>query len=62
MRCLACRAKVYVMVGDTLYKKCTIGILQKCMRHEQWQQMLRDIHGGICGHHAAPRSLVGKAL
>jgi hypothetical protein len=24
--------------------------------------MLREIHGGICGHHTVPRSLIGKAF
>ena len=24
--------------------------------------MLIDIHGGVCGHHAAPRTLVGNAF
>jgi hypothetical protein len=25
-------------------------------------ELLRDIHAGICGHHAAPRTLVGNAF
>jgi hypothetical protein len=29
---------------------------------EQGQRLLRDIHGGICGHHAAPRTLVENAF
>jgi hypothetical protein len=26
------------------------------------RELLRDIHAGICGHHAAPRTLVGSAF
>jgi hypothetical protein len=25
-------------------------------------ELLRDIHAGVCGHHAAPRNLVGNAF
>jgi hypothetical protein len=26
------------------------------------RELLRDIHAGICGHHAAPRTLVGNTF
>jgi hypothetical protein len=25
-------------------------------------KLIRDIHAGVCGHHAAPRTLVGNAF
>jgi hypothetical protein len=28
----------------------------------QGRELLRDIHAGVCGHHAAPRTLVGNAF
>ena len=61
-RRLARRAKAFVVVGDELYKKSTSGILQRCILEEQGQQLLGEIHSGACGHHAAPRTLVGKAF
>jgi hypothetical protein len=30
--------------------------------HPQGRELLRDIHTGVCGHHAAPRTLVGNAF
>ena len=27
-------------------------------KHVQRKQLLSDIHGGVCGHYAAPRTLV----
>jgi transposase InsO family protein len=30
--------------------------------HSQGRELLRDIHTGVCGHHAAPRTLVGNAF
>ena len=32
----------------------------KCVPTDQGKQLLLEIHVGICGHHVAPRSLVGK--
>jgi hypothetical protein len=30
--------------------------------HPQGRELLRDIHKGVCGHHAAPRTVVGNAF
>ena len=49
------------MEGE-LYKQNHTGILQCCIPIEQGKQLLSDIHGGVCGHHAAPRTLVGNAF
>jgi hypothetical protein len=34
----------------------------KCVNIAQGKEILFEIHARICGHHAAPRSLVGKAF
>ena len=61
-RWLAHRAKSFVLVEVELYKRSHIGILQLCIPSEQGRLLLSDIHGGVCGHHAAPRTLVGNAF
>ena len=61
-RRLARRAKSYVIIGEELYRRSHTGILQRCIPIEQGRELLVDIHGGICGHHAAPRTLVGNAF
>ena len=33
----------------------------KCVTLEEGKDILREIHEGVCGNHAASRSLVGKA-
>ena len=38
-----------------------IGILMKCVIFEEGKDILREIHEGVCGNHAASRTLVGKA-
>jgi hypothetical protein len=36
--------------------------MQRCVPIPQGRELLRDIHAGMCGHHAAPRTLVGNAF
>jgi transposase InsO family protein len=55
-------AKSFTLVDGKLYKRAASGILQRCVPIPQGRELLRDIHAGICGHHAAPRTLVGNAF
>jgi hypothetical protein len=49
------------MQGE-LYKRSTIGVLQRCIAPEDGIALLRDIHEGTCGHHTSSRTLVAKAF
>jgi hypothetical protein len=59
---LACWAKSFVIIEGELYKKSHANVLQRCISIEQGKKLLEDIHGGVCGHHAGPRTHVGKAF
>jgi ribonuclease HI/transposase InsO family protein len=63
-RRLARRAKSFVLLGDEkeLYHRSPSGILQRCISVAQGQELLQEIHSGACGHHAAPRALVGNTF
>jgi ribonuclease HI len=63
-RRLVRRAKSFVLLGDgkELYHRSPLGILQRCISITEGQELLREIHSGACGHHAAPRALVGNAF
>jgi ribonuclease HI len=63
-RRLARRAKSFVLLGDEkeLYHRSPSGILQRCISVTQGQELLQEIHLGACGHHAAPRTLVGNTF
>jgi hypothetical protein len=63
-RWLARRAKSFVLLGDEkeLYHRSPSGILQRCIYVAEGQELLQEIHSGACGHHAAPRALVGNAF
>jgi hypothetical protein len=57
-------AKSFVLLGDEkeLYHRSPSGILQRCISITQGLELLQEIHSGACGHHAAPRALVGNAF
>jgi hypothetical protein len=55
------RSKGFVLVGDNLYKRFSSGILMKCVTLEEGKDILREIHKGAYGNHAASRTLVSKA-
>jgi hypothetical protein len=61
---VARRAKSFVLLGDEkeLYHRSPSGILQRCISVAEGQELLREIHSGACGNHAAPRALVGNAF
>jgi hypothetical protein len=55
-------AKSFTTIDDELYKRAVSGILQQCIPIPHGRQLIRDIHAGACGHHAAPRTLMGNAF
>jgi ribonuclease HI len=63
-RRLARCAKSFVLLGDEkeLYHRSPSGILQRCISVAEGHELLQEIHSGACGHHAAPRALVGNAF
>jgi hypothetical protein len=57
-----CRSKGFVLVDNKFYRRGTrSGILMKCFTKEDGYDIPREIHEGVCGNHAASRTLVGKA-
>jgi hypothetical protein len=61
-RRIARMAKSFTLVDGELYKRAASGILQRYVPIPQGRELLQDIHAGVCGHHAAPRTLVGNAF
>jgi transposase InsO family protein len=61
-RRIARMAKSFTLVEGELYKRAVLGVLQRCVPIPQGRELLRDIHAGVCGHHAAPRTLVGNVF
>ena len=61
-RHLARRAKSFVLIDNELYKRSPSGVLQQCLPIPEGKELICDFHAGICGHHAAPHTLVGNAF
>jgi hypothetical protein len=57
-------AKSFVIFGDNkeLYCHSPTAILQRCITNEEGRSLLKDLHLGACGHHVAPRTLIGNAF
>jgi hypothetical protein len=51
-RRIARMAKSFALVDGELHKRAASGILQRCLPIPEGRELLRDIHAGICGHHA----------
>jgi hypothetical protein len=59
---IARMAKSFTLIDSELYKRAASGVLQRCVPIPQGRELLRDIHVGVCGHHAASRTLMGNAF
>jgi ribonuclease HI len=61
-RRIARMAKSFTLIDGELYKHTASGVLQRCIPIPQGHELLRDIHTGVCGHHATSGTLVGNAF
>jgi hypothetical protein len=61
-RRIARMAKSFTIIDGKLYKRAASGVLQRCILIPQGRERIQDIHAGVCGHHAVPRTLVGNAF
>jgi hypothetical protein len=52
-RRIARTAKSFTVVDGELYKRTASGVLQRCIPIPQGHELIRDIHAGVCAHHAA---------
>jgi hypothetical protein len=59
-RCIVRKVKSFTVIE--LSKHAAPGVLQRCIPILHGRELIRDIHAGMCGHHAAPRTLVGNAF
>ncbi|XP_015934190.1 uncharacterized protein LOC107460346 [Arachis duranensis] len=55
-------APKYVIIQGQLYKRGLHQPLLKCMRPDQMDYVLSEVHEGCCGHHIRGRSLARKLI
>ena len=56
------RAMRYSVLSGELYRRGYSRVLQRCVRPEEAEGILKGIHSGSCGNHAGSISLAHKAL
>ena len=56
------RAAKFTILNDTLYKRGFFMPYLKCLGKDEAKYILEEIHEGVCGDHAGPRSLVSKVI
>ncbi|XP_021764713.1 uncharacterized protein LOC110729291 [Chenopodium quinoa] len=61
-RALRFKASRYTIIQGALFKNSTRGILQRCIKEDGYEQILKDFHDGECGAHSAGRTLANRIL
>jgi hypothetical protein len=56
------RSKAFMVVKGELYKKSILRVLQRYITPQEGQAILKNIHAGICRHHASSRAIAAKAF
>ena len=56
------RVARFTILNDVLYKRGFFMPYLKCINKEEAKYILEEIHEGICGDYACPRSLVSKVI
>nr|XP_023928485.1 uncharacterized protein LOC112039814 [Quercus suber] len=56
------RAAKFIILNDALYKRGFSMPYLRCVDEKEATYILKEIHEGVCGDHAGPRSLTGKII
>jgi ribonuclease HI len=56
------RTKPYVIIEGELYKQGVCSPLLKCLSKTEGQELMKEIHAGLCGAHIGSRPLLGNVF
>jgi hypothetical protein len=56
------RTRPYVIIEGELYMHEVCSPLLKCLSKTEGQELMKDIHAGICGAHIGSRPILGKVF
>jgi hypothetical protein len=56
------RTRPYVIIEGDLYKHGVCSPLLKCLSRNEGQELMKEIHAGLCGAHIGSRPLLGKVF
>jgi hypothetical protein len=56
------RTRPYVIIVGELYKQGVYSPLLKCLSKAEGQELMKEIHAGLCGAHIGSRPLLGRVF
>jgi hypothetical protein len=56
------RSKAFSSLQGKLYKRSITSVLQRYVTPQEGKIILKDIHPGVCGHHASSRAIAAEAF
>jgi ribonuclease HI len=56
------RTRPYVIIEGDLYKYGVCSPLLKCLSRTEGQELMKEIHAGLCGSHIGSRPLLGRVF
>jgi hypothetical protein len=56
------RTMPYMIIEGELYKQGVCSPLLKCLSRAEGQELMKEIHAGLCGSHIGSRPLHGKVF
>jgi hypothetical protein len=56
------RTRPYIIIEGELYKHGVCSPLLKCLSRTEGQELMKEIHAGLCGTHIGSRPLLGKVF
>jgi ribonuclease HI len=59
---MVARTRPYVIIEGDLYKHGVCSPLLKCLSRTEGQELMKEIHAGLCGSHIGSRPLLGKVF
>jgi hypothetical protein len=56
------RIRPYMIIGGELYKQGVCSSLLKCLSRAKGQELMKEIHAGLCGAHIGAKHLLEKVF
>lgn len=56
------RIRTYKIIEAELFKECVCSLLLKCISRAEGQELMKEIHSGMCGSYMGSRALLGKVF
>jgi hypothetical protein len=62
IKMMQARTRPYMIIEGELFKQHVCSPLLKCLSRAKGQELMKEIHVGICGAHIGSRPLLGKVF